>query len=331
MRSSISSSESRPLLYSKLLAVLCALVLLSLECGYSFALTWSGTYRRVSQQYADAVQARPSNPGAPPSVLMVGNSLLLDAVDVDRFQQLTADRLRLYPLFLEGTAYLDWFYGLQRLFRRGSRPDVVIVGLGLDGVVQSSVRQEYAPRLLFTPSDLLAISREAGLDRTVTTSLVLSHWSAFWDMRHVIRVQVMTRTLPYFERLYLTDLWSDLKAKRAARVDPRGEGVAIARLQRLRQLCEAHGARLLVLVPPTPSVPSAIQQLTFVADSARVDVLMPVNPATLPARYFRPDDIHVNEDGAAVFTAALAADLPARIVERRVASIQSEVSASSHR
>ncbi len=331
MRSSTSSSEPSPLFYARLLVALCALVLVALECGYSYSLKWSGTNRRVSRQYADAVQSRPARPGEPVSVVMVGNSLLLDGVDVDRLQQLTAESLRVYPLFLEGTAYLDWFYGLRRLFRRGASPEVVIVGLGMDGLLDNAVRQEYAPRLLFGAPDVLAVSSEAGLDRTVTSSLLLAHWSAFWDMRHVIRVQILTHAVPYFERLYLSDLWSDLKAKRVVPVGPEGEAVAVARLQRLRDLCERQGARLLILVPPTPSLPGVVRQLTLVASRAGVEALMPVNPATLPARFFRPDEIHVNEDGAAMFTAALASDLPARIAARGVARVDPITPASRTR
>ena len=309
MRSSISSSEPAPLFYARLLVALCALVLVALECGYSYSLKLSGTYRRVSRQYADAVQSRPARPGEPVSVVMVGNSLLLDGVDVDRLQQLTAESLRVYPLFLEGTAYLDWFYGLRRLFHRGASPEVVIVGLGMDGLLDNAVRQEYVPRLLFGAPDVLAVSSEAGLDRTVTSSLLLAHWSAFWDMRHVIRVQILT-SVPYFERLYLSDLWSDLKAKRVVPVGPEGEAAAVARLQRLRDLCERHGARLLdsgashaIVAGRGPPVDARrVQGGRRGADA--------VNPATLPARFFRPDEIHVNEDGAAMFTAALASDSP---------------------
>jgi len=71
--------------------------------------------------------------GAPQSLanqrpfLLVGNSLLLYGVDLDRLHELTSGRMQIYPIFLEATGYYDWLYGLRRLFRQGSRPQVVVV------------------------------------------------------------------------------------------------------------------------------------------------------------------------------------------------------------
>ena len=306
---SFTSSSNRPLFHSRVLIGVCVLVIAALEAGYTYSLTRSGTYRRVSRQYTEATQSRPSHPGEPPSIVMVGNSLLLDGVQVDRLRELTAARARIYPLFLEGTAYLDWFYGLKRLFRIGARPDVVMVGLGMDGLLDDGVRQQYAPRLLFDARDILAVSAETHMDRTVTASLLLAHWSTFWNMRHVIRVQLLTQGLPYFEHFYLSDLWSHLRSKRFVPIGSADEAEAVGRLERLRDLCAAYGARVVLLVPPTPTSPTAVERLTAITAKAGVDTVMPVNPATLEAKYFRADDIHVNEEGAALFTDALASTL----------------------
>ncbi len=259
-------------------------------------------------------------PGEPASVLMVGNSLLLDGVDVQELQRLTSTSAKVYPLFLEGTGYHDWFYGLHRLFRNGARPDLVLVGLGLDGVLDRSVRAEYAPRMLLDPEDIIAASVDARLDHTATSNLLLGHWSAFWDMRHVVRVQLLTHALPYFERMYLADLWSGLKAKRVVPVSEAAESLAVSRLQRLRRLGDSYNTRVLILIPPTPSSTLAVRQLTDIATKAGVETLMPVDPATLPPRFIRADEIHVNEEGAAYFTAALGASLPERIGRRQRAS-----------
>jgi hypothetical protein len=40
---------------------------------------------------------------------------------------------------------------------------------------------------------------------------------------------------------------------------------------------------------------------------------VPIDPATLSARYYEPDAIHLNAEGAALFTSALGTDLPRRI------------------
>jgi hypothetical protein len=313
MRSSISDSDAAPRFYSKVLVVICTLLVVMLEAWAQMMTRYSTTDRRISRQYAEALKLRPAAPGEPLSVLMVGNSLLLDGVDIDQLHRLTSTTLKVSPVFLEGTAYYDWYYGLRRLFRHGARPQVVIVGLGLDDVLQDAVRQEYAPRMLFDQADILHASADLGLDRTMTASLLLGHWSAFWDMRHVFRVQIMRHSIPFFEDLYLTNLFSHLKAKQVMPVNAESEAVAARRLDRLRQLGESYGARVVILIPPTPSSPMAVQRMTVVARQVGLETLMPVDPTTLPASFYQTDEIHLNQTGAALFTSALGVELPARI------------------
>lgn len=329
MRSSTSNSDARPLFYSKVLVGLCALLLVAIELASRPMTYYSGTYKRVTQQYNDALTARHSLPSGPPSVLMVGNSFLLDGVDVDRLRQLTSSSLEFYPLFLEGTDYYDWLYGLRRLFRLGARPQFVLVGLGIDGVLDNAVRHEYAPGMLFDALDIVRADSELGLDNTQTTSLLLAHWSTFWNVRNVIRTQIMTRVLPKFRDFYLADLWSGLKDKRVVPFDAEHEAIAVARLQRLRHLGERYGARMIILVPPTPALPGAVEQLQSVARKAGVDTLMPIDPTMLPAGVLRPDELHLNEDGAVIFTSALGTELPKKL--RNLDSLASEDNISTER
>jgi hypothetical protein len=49
---------------------------------------YSVAYRRVSQQIAQAIGARPTGPGKPTSVVLIGNSLFLAGVQVDRLEEL---------------------------------------------------------------------------------------------------------------------------------------------------------------------------------------------------------------------------------------------------
>lgn len=101
-------------------------------------------------------------------------------------------------LFLEATGYYDWFYGLQRLFRQGSRPQVVVLGVGVNGFLANSARQDYVPRLLFDLEDSLGVAFDLAMDRTATSNLVLAHASVFWDTRSVIRTQILRHTIPRY-------------------------------------------------------------------------------------------------------------------------------------
>ena len=316
MPSSTSSSKSPALVYARALLGICAIIVLFLEICADYLLKHdSETYARVSQQYADAVKVRSSRPGEPASVLMVGNSLLMEGIDVDRLQGLTSSKMRIYPIFLEATGYYDWLYGLGRLFRQGARPQVVVLGVGVNSFLQNSVRQDYAPMMFFDVRDVLGAASDLKLDRTATTNLLLAHSSAFWDARSVIRTQILRRTVPHCRELF-----SLVKPKPVLPPSPELEAVTIARIRTLRQLCEAHGAKLIILVPPTPSSEDAVRQMAIASQKVGVDSLVPIDPATLSERFYQPDELHLNSEGAALFTSALATYLPVELSGSKSAS-----------
>jgi hypothetical protein len=310
MRSSISGSNSAAMVYAKALVGICAILTIALESFSAYVLNHhSVTYARVSRQYDEAVKTAPARPGEPTSVLMVGNSLLLEGVELDRLQALTSARMRIYPIFLEATGYYDWLYALRRLFRQGARPQVVVVGVGVNYFLENGVRQDYAPMMFFDARDALAVASDLHLDRTATSNLLLAHSSAFWDTRSVIRTQILSHMVPHVK-----DLFWLASARPGIPVGPEFEAISIPRLQSLRELCEAHGAKLILLVPPTLSSESAVGQMAFDAHTVGVDISVPIDPAALSAKFYQPDGLHLNSEGAALFTSALAKDLPERVV-----------------
>ena len=81
-------------------------------------------------------------------------------------------------------------------------------------------------------------------------------------------------------------------------------------------MCEANGARLILLVPPTLDPGNAINEMSAEARAAGVEVSVPVDPATLSAKFYQQDGMHLNKDGAVIFTSALAKDLPEKVMAR---------------
>jgi len=316
MPSSISNSKSTALAYVKGFAVICAALVITSETCSSYLLRRNSvTYRRISQQYAEALRSRRSRPGKPSSVLMVGNSLLLDGVDVSLLQKQTSDSLRIYPVFLEGTAYYDWSYGVRRLFRQGARPQVVVLGLDVNSFVGNSVRQEYSPMVFFDARDIFGVASDLGLDRTATSNLLLAHASTFWDTRSVIRTQILRHIVPNFQSLF-----SLIKPRGTIPLGPDFEASVISRLQGLRALCGAFGARLIILVPPTPSSENAVRRMALASQTIGVDTLVPVDPAALSLEFYQSDATHLNSEGRALFTSALATALPEIMAGETVAS-----------
>ena len=317
MPSSISSSRHLAIKYAKILFAICAALAISFESLSDYLLKHrSETYARVSRQYADALRVRPARPGEPESVLMVGNSLLLEGIDVDRLQKLTSSQLSIHPIFLEATGYYDWLYALERLFRQGSRPRVVVLGVGVNAFLSNGVRQDYAPLLLFDLRDAASVARDLELDNTATSNLLLEHSSVFWDTRSVLRMQILRHTVPHCREFLQL-----LKPQPPVPREPEFEEIANPRLQRLRRLCAAYGAKLIIVVPPTPSSENAVHEMTLASRRAGVETLVPVDPGVLPSYYYQADAIHLNSEGAAIFTSALATYLPRQLAHDSVGSL----------
>jgi hypothetical protein len=298
------------LAYARVLIGICAILVITFELSAAYLLKHhSATYARISQQYEEALKARPSRPGEPPSVLMVGNSLLLHGVKLDRLKALTSSSMQIYPIFLEATGYYDWLYGLRRLFRQGARPQVVVVGVGVNYFLRNGMRQDYVPMLFFDAKDSLAVASDLHLDRTATSNLLLEHSSVFWDTRSAMRTQILNHMVRHLEDLFLL-----INQKPPVPESPEFEETSILRLRRLRELCEANGAKVILLVPPTLSSESAVNKMAYAAHTAGVELSVPIDPEALSAKFYQRDGMHLNSEGALLFTSALAKDLPERVV-----------------
>ena len=128
-------------------------------------------------------------PGSPPTVLLVGNSLLLARSRLSEDPREMAPDARVLGFVIENTEYLDWYYGLRHLFASGVRPSTVVLCLNLGQTVSSRTLGDYSARHLFGVSDLLPVAHDAGMDATRTSGLVLAHWSAFYASRAITRTQ----------------------------------------------------------------------------------------------------------------------------------------------
>jgi hypothetical protein len=256
---------------------------------------------RVEHQYAGVLRLRAPDADGRPTVLLVGNSLLLAAVNTAALQRSVESQLVVYPLFLEATSYFDWYYGLRRLFREGIRPVVVAVGLGAGQYRETGVRPDYFPWLLMDWRDVVQVGADVGLDRTAISSLALASVSRFWGTRGAIRGVVLRHTFSDVHGLI-----SDLGRRSPPDLHLAGSAEIIReRVSRLQDLCAAHGARLLLVVPPAPIAQDSVEVLKRSATAVGVSTLVPLPSATVPRDWY-DDHLHLNARGAAAFTTALA-------------------------
>src|SRR2546421_6278600 len=170
MRSSISGSKAlTPTHAMVLLLALAGCYLGVLELAARLLLPHlSQAQHRIAADYRVARSLPRTWSDGSASVLIVGNSLLVDGIDrVDLQRRMPGYHIALYPV--EGTLYLDWYFGLRRLFSEGSRPALVILAVSGRPAVSGSNGGEALARILMDMSDPPEGSRGAKADIVSTT------------------------------------------------------------------------------------------------------------------------------------------------------------------
>jgi hypothetical protein len=303
MLSSISSFD-RPTRRDVIrLLLACVLVCLAVEAGAALL------FRRISHiegrresEYRAALAIRRGQDHHRLSVLLAGNSLLLEGVDFPRLQKEAGPDLELRRIVVENTSYLDWYYGLRRVFKLGAQPDVVVLVLSPIQLISRSTDGDYTAHLLLDSRDMVELARDTGADRNRLSSIALSNASFFYGTRAEIRTWILGRILPR-----LSSLTQFFHAKPPLPSPSAIREVAASRLAQMNRLCRKHEVRLIVVVPPTPENRGTSEVLQAAADTGVVAVL-PVSPGILAESDYS-DGFHLNSRGAGVFTPALARDL----------------------
>jgi len=237
--------------------------------------------------------------GSPPTVLLVGNSLLLRGLEYPRIQTDMAQDARVVRFVIENTEYLDWYYGLRHMFTLGVRPTVVVLCLNLGQMVSTGTLGDYSARHLFGISEILPVAHDAGMSATQTSGLFLAHWSAFYASRATIRNFILNQADPPYA--------AALHALADSAVSPLpGDAELLtkaeARLKNIQQICSENGVQFVLLIPP--SLGSRNELLASAARLQNIPFDYPIPPGTLGPQFFR-DRFHLNEQGAIIFTDAI--------------------------
>lgn len=279
-----------------LLLVLIAISCLAIEVGSSlFVGRVSKIRQRFDAQRAEALQVRRSGAGSP-SVLLIGNSLLQRGINLPLLQQEVGGTARLTRYAISNTGYLDWYYGLRRLFHEGSRPDVVIVVLNPRQFISHGIAGDYAVHSMVDSQDLMKLASDLGSSNTEASTLVADRASGFYGSRSDIRVFALQMVFPRFEEV------RDLITPPPPQL-PTDEEIATRiapRMDAIRRVCAEYGASMMLLVPPALGHDGS-EGLKRAAARFGIRVLVPYAPDELTPDYFS-DGVHLNGQGAARFT-----------------------------
>jgi len=301
-----SSSEVRAA--TRGIAVLLAGIFL--YCATLELVTWRGfsrvsrIQRRIYQDLSAAKSIAPPVSNDPPTILVVGNSLLLDGVDRASLKKELASNYQVALLPVENTQFEDWYFGLRRLFAEGARPSIVIVCLSTRQMMSRATDGEYFAYYLMQGSDLLAVKRESQLDNTMMSAYFFANRSEWLGSRAQIRNWLLQEIMPNLEHLI------GYFPGKTRPMPPKEQVVAgvLPHLRALDQLCRANGAGLVVLVPPTLSHDDASADVQDSAARDGIPVLVPLRPTDVTPDDFH-DGFHLNARGAARFTQRFASAL----------------------
>jgi hypothetical protein len=266
--------------------------------------------RRIVQDQMEVRAIGTPDPNGPPTLLLVGNSLLLFALDYPRLGAALSPDIRPVRYVIENTNYLDWYYGLNRLFSEGVRPSRVALCLNLGQTLNSGILGDYSARHLFLARDLLPAARAARLDNTRTSGLFFAHWSAFYADRATIRNYILNVSDPDYAQV--------MHASAQASQNVPGEDAALQesrmRLRTILKLCHDYHVDFVLVVPPSLSRRDELLVNAGALENVATEIPIPLG--SLGPEFFR-DRAHLNEKGAELFTDALARDLRKHAPESR--------------
>jgi hypothetical protein len=284
-----------------LLLVLCAVFCAAVEgvTAHFFGRV-SRVEKRRETEYHAASAIQSAKPRHKNSVLVAGNSLLLHAVDFPELKRTVGPDVELNRTVFENTFYLDWCYGLNRLFRAGAKPDVVALVLSPWQLITDATNGDYSVQMLVDEPDLLRFVAETGANRNETSVILLDKASFFYGTRAEIRNWIVTKVLPG-----VPTLASHFHYNPALPHDSNVAEIAGDRLERLQDLCKRNGARFILIIPPAKD-DSGIAAVAQAGAGKGVPVLIPI--PVLPSSNYA-DERHLNSEGAAKFTVALSASL----------------------
>jgi hypothetical protein len=290
--------------YSLILLILCAVFSAGLEFVARYWLPRVGSVQgRLDREHTRADEIRPV-PGKPVPVLSVGNSLMQKGINFNLLNEKLNPEFAVTRYVVEDTNYLDWYYGLRRLFREGARPKVVILVLNARQLLAPNVQGDAFAELLMDSHDLLKVKQNIASDNTVTSNLLFANLSRYYGVRSEVHKWFLLRLLPEFPALA-----ARLRPpNRPLAADEEIEKEATERLQRMSSLCAEYGAQFVFVVPPSAAARDGSSAIQRAGNRSGIPVLVPIQPQELPLDLYS-DGFHLNYRGARIFTQALSSSL----------------------
>jgi hypothetical protein len=274
-----------------------AVIMLGFEVGSPLILQHlSRTERRVETELLAARSLRPVTADGRPTLLLAGNSLLLEGVQLDHLHDSLASQYEVSRLGIEQTQYLDWYFGLRRLLEEGARPSLIVLSLATDQLASTlTLGEEFAHRQMSTHDFPLAI-QAIKLDQT-TASTYLEQLAGR-QFRHS-RAGINS-ACAQFSPIGRTHRGSWSSCARFAVTAQQGT----ARLARVTGALADVWSEIVLLVPPTQREDHS-REIQAMGEQTGLPVWVLSPPGEFSRDLYR-DGFHLNDRGSEIFTSRLA-------------------------
>lgn len=251
----------------------------------------SGRGHRVTQEHKEAVSLRPLSDQGKPTVLLVGNSLIREAVDMDVLRQQMGSQYDVHRLILESTGYPDWSLILPSLFQQGARPGYVV--LTISPVQMNSHAPVFmeTTHYLLTPREVIEQARREHGGASAYVMHFLEYASPYWGTRSSAQVAFKDAIPGYRSMLF---------ASATEKVGP--QQFDPERMRDLADVCKQYNVKLLYVALPAnnPNGDQDAAQIQQAAEANGVTYLRPVADDDLHGEDYT-DFIHLSAQGKAKF------------------------------
>ncbi len=233
----------------------------------------------------------------------MGNSLLLEGVQIDRLSSTLAPQAAVSRLGIEQTHYLDWYFGLRRLLQERTHPRVIVLTLATEQLASRFTLGESFARRQMSTRDFPLVVAKTNLDRTTASTYFFAHWSDWLADKAAIRQRVSILLIPKFREL------AGRMIDHAPHVNDPAILLATAqeRLLELDDLSRTYGVKIILLIPPNLREDHS-REVQAMGNAAGVPVWIPSPPGEFPRELYS-DGFHLNDRGAEIFTDRLASQI----------------------
>jgi hypothetical protein len=240
-----------------------------------------------------------STAGAPRTVLIVGNSLVLHGIDVTALDSSLGLGYMARKETVVASGYEDWRYGVSSLFDRGSHPSLVVLAISPAQLSMERPPVGRTANLVWTTRNLARYAIDHRLGLTDASNLLLVHYSAFFALRDQLRQDSRKVIVPGYAAMSHDFFDTAPLTPDSTTYLP----IATSRLAQMDSLCAARGVRFAYLVIPTRA-PDDMRMESMVAEAGKragVPVLIPIPNESLPASD-QLDGYHLSPAGAIAFS-----------------------------